>query len=98
MKKNNNNNNKNKKINKITILFIILDILAASCFFIVYGPWDYARNLVVTTAMQTRSHKYIAKIFYDDKKIEQIMNSNYFEAINDAVYFNDIVFYTDDKI
>lgn len=98
MKKNNNNNNKNKKINKITILFIILDILAASCFFIVYGPWDYARNLVVTTAMQTRSHKYIAKIFYDDKKIEQIMNSNYFEAINEVVNLNDIVINTDEKI
>ena len=54
---------KKKKIYKTTILFIILDVLVAICFFIMYGPWNYVRNLYVTTAMRTMNHKYLAKIF-----------------------------------
>ena len=54
---------KKRKIYKTTIMFIILDLLAITCFVLVYGPWDYLRNVFVTTAMQTRNHQYFANVF-----------------------------------
>ena len=45
---------KRKKINKSTILFIILDILAIGGFVMMYGPWDKIRNFYVNTAMKTK--------------------------------------------
>ena len=74
-------NKKKKKIYKSTIVFIILDIIVAACFFITYGPYDKLRNLYVTTAMKTMNHQYFAKIFYSDATIEKIMASNYFVEI-----------------
>ena len=90
-------NKKKWKINKTTILFIFLDICAVICFFIMYGPWNYVRNLYVTTAMQTRSHKYLAKVFYSDQKIEKIMNSNVFISVDENVNLDDIVINTKEK-
>lgn len=88
---------KNKKIYKTTILFIILDIIVAGCFFMMYGPWNYIRNLYVTTAMQTRSHKYLAKIFYSDDKINEIQNSNYIITVNEEVDLEEIEIDTEEK-
>ncbi len=92
-----NSRRKTKKIYKTTILFILLDIIVAWCFFMMYGPWDYVRNLFVTTAMQTRSHQYLARVFYNDKKIIEIQNSNYFIAITEEVNTDEIVIETGEK-
>jgi len=79
MKKRKNNKNKNQKNNNkkwlfLTIFFIICDLLAATCFFIMYGPFDYVRNLYVTTAMKTMNHQYLAEWFYDANTISEILN------------------------
>lgn len=86
-----------KKILKRTIFFIICDILALIGFIVMYGPWGYVRNLYVTTAMQTMNHKYLAKVFYSDKTIEKIMNSNYIVTIKEDVNVDDIVIDTREK-
>ena len=88
---------KQNKIMKKTIVFIILDILAAICFFIMYGPWDYFRNLYVSTAMNTKDHQWLAKIFYSDERIEKIMSSNYFIAIDEDANTDDITINTKEK-
>lgn len=88
---------KQKKVMTRTIVFAILDICAAICFFIMYGPWDYVRNLYVTTAMNTMEHQWLAKIFYSDEKIEKIMNGNYFVAIGEDANVDDIVIDTKEK-
>lgn len=88
---------KKNKIMKKTIVFIILDICAAICFFIMYGPWDYVRNLYVTTAMNTMDHQWLAKIFYSDEKIDEIMNGNYFVTITESANTDDIVIDTKEK-
>ena len=88
---------KQKKIMKKTIVFIILDILVAICFFIMYGPWKYFRNLYVSTAMNTKDHQWLAKIFYSDERIEKIMSSNYFIAIDEDANTNDITINTEEK-
>lgn len=97
MKKLKSKNSNGKKIMKKTILFIFLDICAFICFFIMYGPVDYVRNLYVTTAMNTMEHQWLAKVFYDDDKINKIMNSNYFVAITEDANVDDIVINTDEK-
>ena len=88
---------KKKNINKLFILFIILDLLAIGGFVMMYGPWDYVRNLYVTTAMKTRNHKYFANIFYSDKMIEKIMSNNYFVEINQDSDSDEIVIDTSEK-
>ena len=88
---------KKKKIYKTTIVFIILDIIVAICFFIMYGPWSYIRNLYVTTAMQTMNHKYLAKVFYSDKKINEIQNNNYLITINEDGNLDEIKINTKEK-
>ena len=98
MKKTRRNKRKKNKIMKKTILFIVLDICAIICFFIMYGPWNYVRNLYVTTAMQTRSHQYLANVFYTNEEIDEIMNSNYFVGVNEEVNLNHIVINTEEKV
>ena len=89
--------NKKKKINKLTILCVILDLLAIGGFVMMYGPWNSVRNFYVTTAMKTKDHKYFAKIFYNDKTIEKILNSNYFIEIKESVKLDDVVIDTAPK-
>ena len=65
------------KLNKITIVFIILDILACIGLFLTYGPISYFRDLLVTTAMTTMNHRYLAQVFYSDLVIEKVLSNNY---------------------
>lgn len=88
---------KKKKNNKLTIIFVILDLLAIGGFVMMYGPWDFVRNLYVTTAMKTKDHQYFAKIFYSDETINKIINSNYFIEIKEEVELDDIVIDTSPK-
>ena len=90
-------NKKKCKIKKSTIVFIILDILAITGFVITYGPWPTLRNLYVNTAMNTMDHQYLARIFYSEERINEIMNSNYFVTIDDDVNLDDIVIDTSIK-
>ena len=88
---------KKKRIMKKTIFFIICDIFALACFFIMYGPIDTFRNKFVSTAMNTMTHQWMAKVFFGEKKIEKIMNNNYFIAIDDDANLDDIVIDTKEK-
>lgn len=88
---------KKKKIMKRTIFFVICDLIAFACFFIMYGPIDTFRNKFVSTAMNTMSHQWMAKVFFGDKKIEKIMASNYFVTIDDDANLDDIVIDTKEK-
>lgn len=89
--------NKKKKIYKTTILFIILDILACCGFVMMYGPWDFVRNLYINTAMKTKDHKYLANVFYSEKTIKDTMASNYFVTIKEEVELDDIIINTKPK-
>ena len=54
---------------KLTITFIILDLLAAICFFVVYSPvFETLQNTIISTAMVTKTHGYIAHVFYSDER------------------------------
>ena len=80
------NNKKKNKISKLTILFIFLDLFAILGFVMMYGPWDGVRNFYVNTAMKTKDHQYLAKIFYSDKVIDKIITI-YIIAIFKWIYY-----------
>ena len=62
-----------------------------------YGPIDYVRNLYVTTAMKTRNHQYLARIFYSEEQIEKIMRNNFFITIDENTNLDDIIIDTSQK-
>lgn len=67
---------KKNKIKKLVITFTVFDVIAIICLFLMYGPISYFRNLWVTSAMTTMSHKYLAYIFFSPKQVEDIMSNN----------------------
>lgn len=81
-----NNSNKGKKRRKkkkgsiVNAIFSILFMLGTLGIIVVmvllYGPWANFRNWLVTTAMTTMTHQYLATWFYDDKVIEDILRNN----------------------
>lgn len=96
-KKPKNKQKKKSKIYPLTIICIIMDLLAIAGFVITYGPWDYLRNIYVTTAMKTKDHQYLANVFYSDIKVQEIMNKNYFIEFNENVNMDDIIIDTSEK-
>lgn len=88
---------KRKKRKKLVIICLILDLLAIGGFVMMYGPWDYVRNLYVNTAMKTKDHRYFAKIFYNDETINKILSNNYFIEIKEDLKLDDIVIDTSPK-
>lgn len=65
-----------RKTKKWVITFAILDALAVICLFIFYGPFTFVKDFLVTNAMSTMSHKYIAKTFYTEKMIDKVLQDN----------------------
>lgn len=88
---------KKPKIKKMTIVCIACDIFALLGFFMMYGPFGYVRELFVTTASKTMDHAYLAKVFYSEKQISNILSQNYFVKIEDNTNTDDIVINTQEK-
>lgn len=76
---------------KLTIFFIVIDILVAICFFVVYGPFETFRNTIITTAISTKTHDYIAYTFYSEKKVQEVMDLNSYIPLTDDVDLDAIV-------
>ena len=82
---------------KTTILFIVIDILVAFCFVLFYGPYEEFRNVIVNTAMVTKSHQYIAYTFYSEKTVDDILALNKFTPVTETIDLDDIVIDTIEK-
>lgn len=87
---------KKKKLYKTTILFIILDICAIACFFVVYFHKPF-KTLIVTTALRTMSHQYLAYVFYSKDMVQDVLNSNYSIPVNEEIDLDQIVIDTSEK-
>lgn len=83
---------KKKKVKKLTKVLFILDILAFICLFITYGPISYFRDLLVTTAMTTMEHQYLARIFYSNETIEKVLMNNTIKDSGSSSNTSDITF------
>ena len=69
-----------KKMSKKKKLIITISSIFVFCMssglFLLYGPWAYFRELLITTAMSTMTHQYLATWFYDDETIQEVLAKN----------------------
>ena len=66
-----------KKINNIlTIILSFCDVIAIIVLFLLYGPYSGFRDWLVTTAMSTMHHQYLATTFYSEEAINKILENN----------------------
>ncbi len=56
--------------------FTALITEAALVLFFLYGPINFFRELLITSAMTTLSHQYYATTFYSDETIQEVMDKN----------------------
>lgn len=69
---------KKKKVwKKVLIVFASLFVLGIGTgLFLLYGPWSWFRETLITTAMTTMNHQYLATWFYDDETIQKVLNNH----------------------
>lgn len=65
------------------LLFSIGIIGLSSCLFLLYGPYAKFRNFLITTAMTTMSHQYLARWFYTDEYINKVLADNYLIEVDE---------------
>ena len=51
-------------------------VLMSSGLFILYGPFSYVRETLITTAMTTMTHQWLCKWFYSDDTIASVLANN----------------------
>jgi exopolysaccharide biosynthesis protein len=71
--------NKKKQHNFLRFLiafFSTITIIFISGIFLLYGPFTYFRDTIVTISMSTMNHQWIAKCFFDENTIADVMARN----------------------
>ena len=64
-------------------IFFSICVFVFIFLFLLYGPYDKFRVLLITSSMTTLSHQSIAKFFYSDKVIESVMIDNNVVSFNE---------------
>ncbi len=84
---------KHKKLKIFIIIIISIIIIGAFSFvFLLYGPYKGFREWLITTAMTTMTHQYLATIFYDDKTIDEVLKQNYVKESGENTDATQIIF------
>ena len=65
-----------KRDNIFTIILSFCDVIAIIVLFLLYGPYTGFRDWLVTTAMSTFRHQYLATTFYNEETINKILENN----------------------
>lgn len=81
---------------KFTIFIIIIDIIVAACFVLVYAIPDF-KNKIISTAMITKTHQYIAYVFYSEEDISKVTAMNKYIPLTDEVNLDEIVINTSER-
>ena len=76
---------------------IFVDICIAICFFVFYGPFDIIKSKLISTALVTKTHGYIAYTFYSDETIKKVQEANSYIPLTDDVNLDDIKIDTSEK-
>ena len=63
-----------KRDNIFSIIIGICDVIAITILFLLYGPYNGFRDFLVTTAMSTMRHQYLATTFYSDEYINRVLS------------------------
>lgn len=83
---------------KFVILLAILDVLACLCLFMAYGPFDFFRDWLVTTAMGSWKHQYFAQTIYSNKQINKVLSSMQTHVAGNQTDSSEIQFNTKDPL
>lgn len=67
---------------KKKILLIITSLLIG-IIFLLYGPYPNFRNLWITSAMKTKSHRYLATMIYSEEQIQKVLEKNTISEVNE---------------
>ncbi len=78
-------------VNVFTVLFLLGTIGIMLVLFLLYGPYIVFREWLVTTAMTTMTHQYLATWFYDDDTINFILDKNKVVEIDEDTDLSSIV-------
>ena len=75
-----------KTFSFIGVFCLILVVVVYSMGLIFcYGPSEHARNLFVTTLLETGQMKFVVKLFMSDEKVQEIVNSNSMVAFDEEI-------------
>lgn len=86
------------KMRKLTITFIILDVLVAICFFVVYSPlFKTLQYTIISTAINTKTHDYIAYTFYSEEHVNKVVSQNNYIPISETINLDDVIIDTSPK-
>lgn len=98
-KKAKHSSKKNIIKNIITVILVLIIIGLSTVLFLLYGPWGGFRNWLITTAMSSMNHQYLATWFYDDKTIQDCLDRNKVVEVDASTDENtiEIVDYTEKK-
>ena len=89
---------KNNIAKKILIVLAILAVIGGSTVgILLYGPYNGFRDWLITSAMTTMTHQWIAYVFYDEDTINAVMSSNRVDEIQEDTDTNAIVIGVNEK-
>jgi len=82
-----------KQTGKKVLLVLIILAMIGLCTggFLLYGPWAGFRDWLITCAMTTMNHQYLATWFYDDDTIQDVLNKNRINETDEITDTNIIV-------
>lgn len=81
------------KTRKILIAILTLIVIGLISFlFLLYGPYKNFREWLITTAMTTMNHQYLATIFYDEKTIDEVLKQNYVKESGENTDSTQVIF------
>ena len=87
---------KGNVLKRILIILIILMIIGGgSLAFLLYGPYSGFRDWLITSAMTTMTHQWIAYIFYDETTVEEVLGENRVDEIQEDTDVETIVIESD---
>ena len=66
-------------------LIILIAIVYSMGLIFCYGPSNHARNLFVTTLLETGQMKFVVKLFMNNEKIQEIVNSNSMASFDEEI-------------
>lgn len=68
----------------VFLVFLVVIVYSMGLIFC-YGPSEHARNLFVTTLLETGQMKFVVNLFMSKDKIQEIVNSNSMTDFNEEI-------------
>lgn len=85
------------KVKRVFILILSIFVLGEGLgMFLLYGPYPGFRNLLITTAMTTKSHQYLARWWFSEDEINKVMANNYMIEVEEETNEEHIDFETEE--